>query len=182
MPRLAALKTQYSSLPEEVQNHFYKLEELLQNNHLEIALAYVFMLLEQGRYRTIKCILVRRLRCPSQLVDDMYRAHEFQRRTFAKTVNDTIGVDLKSAPFNILEAAESVRDDIFHGRRPSDEKLREAISNSLSFVEKFGESVKAATGKNPFGDLRGLSSRISMISKDQAKWIIKGIQISSEQK
>ena len=180
MPGIVALRRQFDALPDEVQNHFSKLRELLENAHLEIALAYIFMLLEQGRYRAVKCILVRNLRCPSNLIDDMYKDYEFQRRTFLKTINDLVNVDLKNAPYNLLEQAEAVRDKTFHGRKPSDDVLRQAISNALTFVVNFGSVIQTKTGKNPFGDLRGLASRLKMITNDQAKWIIKGVKMSGE--
>jgi hypothetical protein len=179
---IVALRRQLASLPDEVKNHFWKLEALLDDNHLEIALAYIFMLLEQGRYRTIKTILVRKLRCPAVLVDSMYRAHRFKRETFAKSVNDLIQVDLNAGQFASLSRAEEVRDSIFHGRRPADEQLRVAISNALQFVSDFGEAVRLETGKNPFGDLRGLTSRLQMLNNTQASWIIKGVKLSSEVK
>ena len=112
----------------------------------------------------------------------MYKDHEFQRKTFQKTILDLINLDLKEAPFNILDAAEKVRDSTFHGRRPSDETLRTAISNALKYVDSFGEAIREKVEKNPFGDLRGLTSRLKMLSKEQARWIIKGVKMSSEAK
>ena len=68
------------------------------------------------------------------------------------------------------------------GKRPSDETLRTAISNALKYVDSFGEAIREKVEKNPFGDLRGLTSRLKMLSKEQARWIIKGVKMSSEAK
>lgn len=182
MPSIVAIRKQFDALPDEVKSHFGKLRELLENAHLEIALAYIFLLLEQGRYRALKCILVRELHCSAKLVDAMYKDYEFQRKTFQKTIKDLVNIDLQSPPFVGLEASEVVRDKLFHGRRPKDEELRDAISRALEFVANFGAAIQNKTGKNPFGDLRGLSSRMKMLSGDQARWIIKGVKTAGEAK
>ncbi len=181
MPSIVAIRKQFDALPDEVKSHFGKLRELLENPHLEIALAYIFMLLEQGRYRAVKCILVRNLKCPGRLIDSMYKDYEFQRRTFQKTIKDLVDIDLGDAQFSGLTEAEATRDKLFHGRKPPDDALREAISKTMSFVTVFGSEIQKKTGKNPFGDLRGLSSRTKMLSPEQARWIIKGVKASGEQ-
>jgi hypothetical protein len=112
----------------------------------------------------------------------MYKDYEFQRKTFQKTIKDLVNIDLQSPPFVGLEASEVVRDKLFHGRRPKDEELRDAISRALEFVANFGAAIQNKTGKNPFGDLRGLSSRMKILSGDQARWIIKGVKTAGEAK
>lgn len=182
MPGIVALRKQYGELPEEVRTYFWKLESLLKDAELEIALAYLFMRLEQGRYRTVKCILVRMMRCSAKLVDNSFKDFTFQRATFRKLVKELIDIDIEQDPYKVLSAAEAVRDGLIHGRTPKPEQLREALSNGFLFVKEFGEVVKSKTGKNPFGDLRGLSSTTKMHPDSHARWIIKGVKASADPK
>ncbi len=182
MVGIVALRRQFSELPGEVRNHFRKLQPLLDNSDLDIALAYVFMLIEQGRYRAIKCVLVRKLRCSGTLVDNMFRDYQFQRKTFRTAFVQLVGIDIGRDPYNVLKQAESVRDKVFHGRMPQDADLRQALASALTFVGLFGERIRDETGKNPFGDLRGLSSRMKMLPNNQARWIIDGVKLKAEQK
>ena len=182
MSGIVALRNQFDEMPEEVRNHFGKLRPLLENSDLEIALAYIFMMVEQGRYRAIKCVLVRNLRCGGFLVDSSFKSFQFQRKTFREAFKVLLDIDVSREPFNVLENAEATRDKVFHGRRPKDAELREAISSALKFVHEFGEKIRKETGKNPFGDLRGLSSRIKMLPNDQARWIIDGVKLKAQGK
>ena len=182
MPGIVALRKQYGELPEEVRNYFWKLESLLEDAELEIALAYLFMRLEQGRYRTVKCVLVRMMRCPAKLVDDSFKDFTFQRPTFRRLVKELIDVDIEQPPYSSLSSAEVVRDKLIHGRATTSEQLREALASGFSFVKAFGEVMKNKTGKNPFGNLKGLSSKTKMHPESQARWIIKGVKASADPK
>ncbi|MGS4983014.1 hypothetical protein SAMN05444149_102422 [Pseudosulfitobacter pseudonitzschiae] len=175
MPTIVAIRHQFTALPEEVKTHLSGLQPLLDAADLDLSLAYLFMVIEQGRYRSLKCILVRNLKCMTSVVDAELERRSFTRTSFRATIKSLIGIDLASADYRALENAETVRDTIFHGRSASDAKKREAIENSLKFIAKFGAKVKQKTGKNPFATLKGLTSRIRPVDRDQSIWIVRGV-------
>lgn len=175
MPTLPALRRQYSDLPSEVRSHLSSLEALLRDGHLSLALAYLFMKIEQGRYRSMKCIFVRQLKCQTAVVDELLMERAFSRKSFRTAIKSLIGVDLTKGDYQSLQRAEGVRDVIFHGRNTSADRMREAISECMAFVSAFGTKVNEETGKNPFGDLRGLTSRIRPVTRAQSIWIVRGV-------
>ena len=175
MPTIVAIRHKFAALPEEVQSYLRELQPLLDAADLDLSLAYLFMVIEQGRYRSMKCILVRNLKCMTSVVDEELKSRAFSRKSFRSSIKSLIGVDLSSGAFKALERAENIRDTIFHGRSASDSRKREAIFDCIRFIEAFGEKVKAKTGKNPFATLQGLTSRIRPLTKAQSIWIIKGV-------
>lgn len=175
MPTIVAIRHEFAALPEDVKAHLRELEPLLQAADLNLSLALLFLLIEQGRYRAMKCILVRNLKCMTSVVDDELNARAFSRKSFRSSIRSLIGIDISKGDYRALENAEAIRDKIFHGRGASDAEKREAISNCIKFIDVFGAKVKGKTGKNPFATLRGLTSRIKPVSRAQSNWILKGV-------
>ncbi|MDR9483808.1 MULTISPECIES: hypothetical protein [Sediminimonas] len=175
MPTIVAIRHQFAALPEEVQTHLRGLGPLLGDADLDLSLAYLFMVIEQGRYRSMKCILVRNMKCMTSVVDEELKSRAFSRKSFRASIKSLIGLDISSGDYRALERAEGIRDTIFHGRSASDADKRNAISNCLRFIEVFGDKIREETGKNPFATLRGLTSRIRPVSRPQSHWILKGV-------
>ncbi|MGB3409016.1 MAG: hypothetical protein WBA67_16160 [Jannaschia sp.] len=182
MPGIVVLRRQFGELPEEVRGHLSKLGPLLDSSELELALAYLFMKIEQGRYRTIKCFLIRRLKCQASIIDGILKNKQLTRKSFRKTVQELSAANFSEASFDRLDEAEKVRDAQIHGRPPSQESLRGAICDAMAFVRIFGEDVRNETNKNPFGNLQGLSSRIRTLTSIQSEWIIRGVLAAGEKK
>jgi hypothetical protein len=175
MPTIVAIRHQFAALPEEVRAYLRKLGPLLDEAELGLSLAFLFMIIEQGRYRSMKCILVRNLKCDTKVVDEELKTREFSRKSFHASIKSLIGVDISKGDYKTLELAENIRDTIFHGRDATAEQKREAISYCLKFIDKFGSKVKSRTGKNPFSGLKGLTARIRPISEAQSIWILRGV-------
>jgi hypothetical protein len=180
MPTIVAIKKQFGDLPDEVQNHLKDFRFLLEKPSLEAALAYLFMMIEQGRYRAIKCVLVRKLKCDSSIIDKMLADQQLTRKSFGAIIKKLVSVDLSKGDFASLGKAESVRERAIHGRKPSQADLRQALSDGLKFISAFGQAIRKKTEKNPFGNLQGLTSRSKMLNKDQTKWIVLGVLCNSE--
>lgn len=175
MPTIVAIRHQFAALPQDVRTYLRELQPLLDAADLDLSLAYLFMVIEQGRYRSMKCILVRNMKCMTSVVDDQLKVRAFTRKSFRSSIKSLIGVDISKGDYKSLEHAERVRDTIFHGRSASDTNKRNAISNCLTFINVFGSSVKDKTGKNPFATLQGLTSRIKPVNREQSIWILRGI-------
>lgn len=182
MPGIVALRRQYTDLPEDVKSYLPKLRSLLEQSDLELALAYLFMKIEQGRYRAIKCFLIRILKCKAQIIDGILENKQLTRKSFRKTIFELTADGFSEASFTRLDQAEAVRDAQIHGRPPSSENLRKAICDAMAFIQIFGDDVRRETSKNPFGNLQGLSSRIKVLSGKQSEWIVRGVLAAGEKK
>ena len=175
MPTIPAIRHQYRALPDDVQSHLGKLPDLLEGRDLDLILAYLFMMIEQGRYRSIKCVLIRTFKCKTSVVDDLLADRAFSRSSFRSCIKSIAGIDVSSGEMKVLSNAEEVRDTIMHGRKASDDRKRQAIFDCLTFIHHFGEKIRKKTTKNPFATLQGLAGNAKPLSEPQSRWIVRGI-------
>ena len=169
-------KRQIANLPTEHKAYLSKMEALLEGaGQYDIALAYIFMKLEEGHHRALKCGLIRLLKCNSQRVDDALQRQHFTRKSYQVVFKNIIGEALPRQTIRLLESAESIRDQQIHGKQVSQDNLRKGISDALSYIKEMGEFVESRTDKNPIGDLRGLAGRTHLLDGPTSFWVLKGV-------
>ncbi|WP_300058647.1 hypothetical protein [uncultured Roseobacter sp.] len=175
------LKKQYDDFPEATRNYLRKLDMLLADGkNLDAALAYIFMKLEEGHHKALKCGLVRIHDCNSAKVDEALRKQRFTRAYFRTVYKNVFGEAIPSEITGIISIAEKTRDGLIHGKDVKELELRKAISLALSYVFEVGQLVEKKTGKNPYGDLRGLAGRKAPLKKTTSYWVMKGIGLYSQ--
>lgn len=177
------LQKQFQELPTETKSYLGKLETLLEGaDKYDIALAYVFMKLEEGHHRALKCGLVRLHKCSSSKVDEALQKQHFTRPYFRTVFNNVIGKKIPRTALNALNSAEAIRDKQIHGKTVGGADLRQGISDAITYVSDLGEFVEKRTGKNPFGDLRGLAGRAKLLDATTSYWVLKGVGLYTEEK
>ncbi|MEL6619284.1 MAG: hypothetical protein AAFP16_10440 [Pseudomonadota bacterium] len=170
------LRKQYDNLPEAVRTYLGHLDGLLDgSDRYEIALAYIFMKLEEGHHRALKCGLVRLHKCNSAKVDEALQEQHFVRKSFKTIFKNVIGKPIQKAAADKLVSAEAVRDKQIHGKTVTSSDLRQAISDALFYIEAMGNQIDQRTGKNPFGDLRGLAGKTKLLDATTSYWILRGV-------
>jgi len=170
------LRAQYDALPLQVKSYLQHLDSLLDgSDKYEIALAYSFMKLEEGHHRALKCGLVRLHKCNSQRADDALETQYFTRRYMREVFNNVIGKKIPKSCSDHLTAAEKVRDKQIHGKNVQASELRQGISSALSYISELGDFVEQRTGKNPFGDLRGLAGKVQLLDEITSYWVCRGV-------
>lgn len=177
------LQKQFEELPAETKGYLRKLESLLDGaNKYDIALAYVFMKLEEGHHRALKCGLVRLHKCRSSKADEALQKQHFTRPYFRTVFNNVIGKKVPKAALEALARAEATRDKQIHGKAVSGSELRDGISDAIEYISAIGEFVEKRTGKNPFGDLRGLAGRTKLLDATTSYWVLKGVGLYTDEK
>ncbi|WP_139307547.1 hypothetical protein [Rhodovulum sp. ES.010] len=177
-----ALKKQFDELSADTKSYLHKLEGLLAgSDKYDIALAYIFMKLEEGHHRALKCGLIRRHKCNSAKADEALEQQHFTREYFRKVFKNVLGKDIPSAAREKLASAEGIRDKQIHGKSVSDADLRQGISDALTYISNLGEFVKEKTNKNPFGDLRGLAGKTQLLDEATSYWLLKGVGLYTDQ-
>jgi len=170
------LRKQYDELPDAVRGYLSHLDTLLDgSDKYEIALAYVFMKLEGGHHRALKCGLVRLHKCNSQKTDDALQKQHFTRKYYRTLFKNVVGKDVPKAALEHLSNAEAVRDKQIHGKSVKPPELRGGLSNALSYIEDIGEFVEERTNKNPFGNLQGLAGKAKLLYATTSYWVLKGV-------
>ena len=76
---------------------------------------------------------------------------------------------------NRLQHAETVRDDLMHGRRPSEKDKRKAIVDILEYFDGFCDLIQEVAGFDVSGDMRGFKGRAVPHDRKTTRWILKGM-------
>jgi hypothetical protein len=177
------LQKQFQALPVQVQSYLKGLEPLLATPEtFGVALAFVFMKLEERNHRALKCGLVRIHKCNSIKVDEALENQHFTRAYFRSVFKNVFGEEVEKTLLDWVQGAEKVRDKLIHGKGATAPELRTGISNALKYVEGLGKYVQEKTKKNPFGDLRGLAGKATLMEPVPSFWLLKGLGFYNEKK
>jgi len=171
-----ALQKQFEDLPDQTKIYLKGLEHLLSSPAtFAVALAYLFMKLEEGNHRALKCGLIRIHRCNSSKVDEALEKQHFTRTYFRAVFKNVFGKEVDAKVLEYLAVAEGTRDRLIHGKGVSDPELRKAIANSLLYIVGLGAQVEITTKKNPFGNLSGLAGKTLLMESVPSYWLLKGL-------
>lgn len=175
------LLKQFQALPDQTRSYLEGLESLLGTSKtFGVALAFVFMKLEEGNHRALKCGLVRIHKCNSKKVDDALEKQHFTRSYFRSVFKNVFSEEVERSLLDSVQTAERARDKLIHGKAATDADLRNGISNALKYVAGLGKYVEGKTQKNPFGDLRGLAGKSLLMEPVPSYWLLKGMGFYNE--
>ena len=175
------LKGQYDALDEDVRNFLSKLAPLLDDGkNYEIALAYCFMKLEEGHHRALKCGLVRIHECASSMVDRELQKQHFTAEKYRSVFKNVFSEDIPIVAIEDLDRAQRIRKNLIHGKATTDPKRREAIYYAIEYMKTVGAFVKDRSGKNPYGDLRGLAGKKKLLPAKSKIWMLKGFGLGDK--
>jgi len=170
------LKDVYDGVDQDVRYYLNKLEPLLDNgNNYEIAVSYCLTKLEEGHYRSLKCGLVRIHECDSKTVDTELDKHHFTAETYAMAFKNVFSSSIPTQATVHLAKAQEIRNRIIHGKNTTNPKRREAIYHVIEYMRIIGALVEEKTATNPYGDLRGLKGRKTLLSSKSSIQILKGL-------
>ena len=163
------IKKNFDAQEQGFQKYFVLLKELLEKiSSPEPALAYCFQRIEFAQRNGLYALLMREYRTDSdlswQVVDRL----------------DVTRISGKRLPSNlklIIQPAESVRDDITHGRTKSKAEINKAILNCIEYAEALNAAFNNQVGFKPIGDLRGVTSKRGkpQLDKKISRVVLKGL-------
>ncbi|MDG1199664.1 MAG: hypothetical protein P8N12_03460 [Porticoccaceae bacterium] len=175
------LKKKFKELPDETKSFLKGLESLLESPEtFSVALAFIFMKLEEGNHRALKCGLIRIDKCNSAKVDEALEKQHFTRAYFRSVFKNVFGDDLNSKLLGAIKVAEGVRDRLIHGKGATSPELRKGIENALVYVVELGAYVEGRTKKNPFGNLQGLAGKATLMDTVPSYWLLKGLGLYND--
>ncbi len=175
------LAKKFGDLTADTKTYLSGLESLLDDpKKYGVALAFLFMKVEEGQHRALKCGLIRKHKCNSQKVDDALAKQHFTRAYFKIIFKNVFGAEVAKEALASIENAEKVRDQLIHGKKPAQKILRDAISGAFDYIIALGQQVEGKTDKNPFGDLRGLAGKAALMDETTTFWVLKGMGFYNE--
>ncbi len=176
VPNYKALLKFYDNRPSEVKTHFEHLPKLVGYGlPYEIAIAYVFLKIEQAQNRALYGGVVKIHRGNAEFVGRLMNFQHLTRDGFKDIYKNVFGNALKEATANKLKEAEKVRSKVIHGKSVTDNELREAIADVLEYAEAFNTEVNTVAGFKPVADMRGFKGRADSLDKQTTKWLMKGL-------
>lgn len=175
------LRRFYESLDADVKDYVSKLDPLLADGqNYEIALAYCFLKLDEGHHRALKCGLVRLHDCAPGKVDSFLEKLHFTIDTYSDVFTSVFGKPIPPAAKAHLVKAQVIRNRLTHGQKTTDQDRCEAIYFALAHMSELGEFVRLTTGKNPYGDLRGLAGRRKILSAPAMASVLNGVGLGAK--
>jgi len=175
------LRKSYEALESEVKSYLSKLEPLLSDAlNYEIALAYCFMKLEEGHHRALKCGLIRMHDCNAKKVDQQLQRQHFRSGTYETVFKNIFGASIPADAKQNHKKAQEIRNKLIHGKSVGAPALRAAIYHALEYMRIVGDFVKKKTGKNPYGDMRGLAGKKKLLPEKSTIWMLKGFGLNGK--
>jgi hypothetical protein len=153
-------------LPPGLKDYFIELPRLLRADFsLEVGLAYVFARLELAHNRCLYCGVVKLHKVNAELAWVAIKNFYMTRDTFRAQYAVIYGAALPTAALEPIKRAESVRDNVLHGKEGTEAQKRNAIADVLTYAGKLNDHVVSRNGPRPCGDLRGFSGAGQMLEK-----------------
>lgn len=176
IPSYKALQKCYDSKSAEVKGHFGHLPALIKDDWpYEIAIAYVFLKIEQAQNRSLYGGVVKVHRCNAEFARRLMNYQHLTRDGFKQLYKNVFGRALPTAVADLMADAEKSRDKVIHGKDVSDSELRGAIADVLEYAEVFNTEVNDVAGFKPLGDMRGFKGRAEPLDKRTTKWLMRGL-------
>ena len=169
------LKKAYKNCSKEVREYFRHIPKLLNSYPMDVCLAYVFSRLELGQNMALYCGIVSIHRANSEMSKNVISTHHMTRESFVELYETVFGFELPKTAHKDLKEAEKTRDAIMHGKKATDDTIRNAIARVLEYAEEINRQLDKECGLRPFGKLQGFSGRAKKLDKRTTRFMLKGM-------
>jgi hypothetical protein len=177
-PSYKALLTHYKSKPAELRAFFPDTPTLLQSDlQWEVIIAYQFIRIETGLNRVLYGGVVKLHSADSQTTEQKLSKLHITRDSFLDLFKNIYGSALPQAITQKIKAAEILRDKSVHGKGIDQANARQAIGDTLDYVEALDAHVFTIAKFHPFGDMRGFKGAKLPVPKQTTYWLLKGMGI-----
>jgi len=165
----------YDGCSTGVREYFEHIPTLVEQYPLDVVLAYAFARLELGQNMALYCGAVKVHKANAEVATKAVSTHHMTREGFVDLYATVFGFDLPSSAAKALKTAEDTRDAVMHGKRATDDRLRNAIARVLEYAEAINGQLSKKHQLRPFGNLRGFSGRAKKLGKSTTRFMLKGM-------
>lgn len=170
-----ALIAHFNGFPEGLKKYFEHLPALARGFPWEVPLTYQFARVELAHRRTLYCGAVKVHRADPELAWTAVRNQHITRKSFPGLFALILEHDLDPAIGSLIAGAESIRDDVMHGKNVDEAKMRNAVAQVLDYSHAYNEFVDSKVRFRPFGDLRGFSGRARKYNQSTSRVLLRGL-------
>lgn len=178
VPRTAGILNRYKLCPDEVKGYFEHFPKLAKEFPWDVAISYMFALVELAHNMTIYCGIVKLHRAEGNLVRKAVNNQHITRPSFKEFYKTVFGEDVKKSISEKIEEAEKIRDKILHGKPVSEELKRKAVVDILDYAQNFNKEIYRIAGFKPFGSVKGFKGRAQPLDRSTSRWILRGMGFS----
>ncbi|MEM6257442.1 MAG: hypothetical protein AAGI37_03925 [Planctomycetota bacterium] len=171
----AGLNKMFKGCSEEVREYFKHVPKLLDAFPMQVCLAYVFSRMELGQNMALYCGVVKIHKAKATVASNVVSTQHMTRAKFVELYSTVFDVDLPKTAHDDLKSAERIRDQIMHGKKTKDDKVRNAIARVLEYAEEVNKQLHAKYRLKPFGKLQGFSGRAEKLDARTTKFLLKGM-------
>ena len=167
----------FTKASKDVRDYFPDFPDLVEKYTWEVSVSYLFSRIEQAKHMTIYCGIVKKHWCNSEITRQLVNEEHMSRGRFKELFKTVFGKNIPKLILEKLEAGESMRDKIAHGKSWTQKEVREGLVSAIDFATKFNDFVQTEAGFRPFGDLRGFKGRAESLPKPTTRWVLQGMGI-----
>ncbi len=168
----------YKSMPQGVREYFTHFEKLIESFPQDVLISHMFALVELAQNQTLYCGIVKLHRADAQLTRKAINAQHLTRESFRKFYSNIFGKEIPKDVIDLLKEAESIRDQVVHGKQVLEKDKRKAIVDILDYSKEFNGVVSQTGGFEPFGSLQGFKGAGQSLDSSTTRWILKGMGFS----
>lgn len=169
------LKSAFNNCSADIHGYFEHIPKLLDDFPMDVCLAYVFSRLELGQNMALYCGAVRIHKANAEVARKVIGTHHMTRDRFISLYKTVFDTDLPAAAHSDLKSAEATRDMVMHGKKTSDEKIRNAIARVLEYAGAINTQLDAKHGLKPYGRLQGFAGKSKKLDKRTSRFLLKGM-------
>lgn len=163
-----------------VSHYFGSSKDLIEQGfNFEIAIAYMFTLVEQSQRDALVYGAMKLHRLNGYLTRAAVNRLDITRRNFPEYFETVYGKRLGKDVLSKIEYAEKIRDRILHGKKPSEAEKRKAICDILAYFEAYRDRIREIAGFDLAGSMTGFTGRAASLDRKVTGWILKGMGLSS---
>ena len=124
--------------------------------------------------------LVRIHECASSMVDRELQKQHFTADKYKSVFKNVFSESIPKSAIENLNKAQEIRNELIHGKETTDPKRREPFYYAIEYMKAVGAFVKDKSGKNPYGDLRGLAGKKKLLPAKSTIWMLKGFGLGDK--
>lgn len=170
------IKSAYDALDLDVRAFIGKMERFVDGaDHYDVALAYLFVKIEEGHHRLLRGVLIKKLNCDKIIVDRFLSDEHFTRKHYTTLLQRAGGKSIPSDCQAHHDSAAKVRDKIIHGKAVGSAEQRAAVFHAIRYISALNEFSQAEFGFRPYASMTGYLKSKAPIPKDATIWMLRGL-------
>ena len=161
--------------PDDVQQYFAPSATLIEEYPWEVSLSYMFARLERAHLMALYCGVVKLHKVHKDLARRAINQFENRHAEYQDLYKEVFGHKVPQPLVGLLRSAQTVRNNVVHGKEVGQSDYRKAISAIIDYATEFNTECFNHGGFRPFGSLQGFKGAAGSHDKSTSRLILRGV-------